>query len=152
MTKTHLRIGAALMLGMGLFAACHKDDDSGPTQTPNELKLEAHAWNLSAAAQTDSAVTDSSILSACMQDDSLVFGTNKQYTYADGATVCDSTVLPYGKGSWAFNTAEDTLTLQSASAAWRFHVNTLTDSTLQLTLTDSVNAKAIVRQFSFVTK
>ena len=153
MMKQHLRLGAAMMLGMGLFiASCSKDDDSGPSATPNELKLESHAWNVSAATQTDSVVTDSSILSACMQDDSLVFGSNRQYLYADGATVCDSTVLPYGKGNWVLNTTEDTLVLKSASATWNFKVNTLTDSTLQLTLTDSVNSKAITRKFDFETK
>lgn len=151
--NSKLRLGAALMLGIGIFAAaCSKDNDSGPTETPNELKLEAHAWNVAAATQTDSVVTDSSILSACMQDDSLVFGTNRQYKYADGATVCDSMVLPYGKGTWAFNAAEDSLVLKSTDATWNFKVNTLTDSTLQLTLTDSVNTKAIIRKFHFVTK
>jgi hypothetical protein len=153
MMHAHLRLGAALVIAVGVFAAaCNKDNDSGPARTPNELKLEAHAWNLSQATLTDSAVTDSSILSDCMADDSLVFTTSRQYHYVDGSVVCDSTVLPYGTGTWAFNTAEDTLVLNATTGAWNFKVNALTDSTLQLTLTDSVAEKAVIREFHFVTK
>lgn len=152
MMKQPLRFGAALMLCLGLLAACSKDDDSPSTRTPNEMKLEAHAWYMDAASQTDTAVTDSSILSSCMQDDSLLFGSDRHYLYSDGSTVCDSTMLPYGEGSWAFTAAEDTLSLKTTSVTWRFKVDLLTDSTLGLILTDSVNGKAIVRDFHFVSK
>lgn len=151
MLKQHFRIGAAVILGVGLFmTACNKDNDNGPSATPNELKLESHSWMIRAATQTGGTATDSSIYSDCMADDSLVFGFNHHYVYADGTTVCDSTVVPYGTGVWFLNAAEDTLMLQTDATTMSLKVNLLTDSTLEVSYIDSLNNHTVTRQLNFV--
>lgn len=151
MMKKNLRLGAAAILGVGLFmAACSKNNDNGPTATPNEMKLEAHSWKITAATVSDSTVTDSTIFSTCMEDDSLDFTSSHNYGFSDGSTVCDSTVLPYGSGTWALNTTEDTLMLKSGSVTWNWQVQNLTDSTLQVSYADSLNHVAVTKSLTFV--
>jgi hypothetical protein len=140
---------AVLLLGL-LAAACSKDDDNGgPTATPNEMKLVAHAWNVTEASVSNENISDSSIYRDCMDDDSLNFGTDRKLTFSDGSGACDSTLLPYGEGSWAFNTAEDTLLVKRGDSTFQWKVDKLTDSTFQISFTDILEADTVIKQVSF---
>jgi hypothetical protein len=153
MMKKHLRQGIVAVAGLGLFiAACNKDNDSGPAITPNEMKLTAHSWSITAATLSSGTVTDSSFYTDCMQDDSLDFKTNKSFSFSDGATACDSALLPYGSGVWAFNTAEDTLLIKYSDTTKKWQVQSLTDSTLQLSYADSLNHKAVTKTLKLAAK
>jgi hypothetical protein len=153
MMNKHLRLGAVALLGAGLFvSACNKNNDSGPTNTPKEMKLAGHAWSVTAATFTDSTTTDSSFYAACMQDDSLAFSLNHQFNLAGGTEVCDSSLLPYGNGIWAFNTAEDSLALKNNAGTQIWQVKTLTDSTFQVSYADSLDHKVGTKTLSFAAK
>lgn len=148
--KQHLYPAALAVLLLGLFAAaCSKDDDNGPTATPNEMKLIAHGWNVMAATLSNERISDSSIYKDCMGDDSLRFGRDRKFNFSDGSEVCDSTLLPYGEGSWAFNTAEDTLLVKRGDSILPWKVEHLTDSTLQISFTDSLEDEAVIKQVKF---
>jgi hypothetical protein len=149
--KHHVYPAAIAVLLLGLFAAaCSKDDDNGgPTATPNELRLVAHAWNVTAATVDNDNISDSSIYSDCMDDDSLSFGTDRKLQFSDGSEVCDSTLLPYGEGSWSFNTTEDTLWVKRGDSTLSWKVDNLTDSTLQISFNDIWKEDTVVKQVKF---
>lgn len=153
MLKKHLRVSAAAILTIGMFlSACNKDESGGPAIPPEQSKLTAHTWSLSKATLTDSAVTDSSFYTSCMADDSLHFGKDKKFTFSDGTTVCDSTALPYGSGNWTLNTGKDTLSLKYSDTTLMWKIESLTDSTLQISYPDSIGNKAFKKKVDFIAK
>ncbi|GAA4310565.1 hypothetical protein [Compostibacter hankyongensis] len=140
---------AVAVFGTVLTACNNDDDDNGPVNTPKEVQLSEGAWSLRAAMVADSSMQDSSILSACNADDSLAFNLNHDYAFSDGGTTCDSSLLPYGSGNWAFNMSEDSIQLQSADAIYTAGIS-LTDSTLELTYADMMDdSVAVTKTLSF---
>lgn len=151
MLKNHLRIGAVAILTLGMFmSACNKDDSGGPVVPSEQSRLTAHTWSLSGATLSDSAVTDSSFYTSCMADDSLNFKKDKSFKFSDGATTCDTTALPYGSGSWTLNAAKDTLSMKYSDTTLSWKIESLTDSTLQVSYPDSIGTKAFRKKVSFI--
>lgn len=91
--------------------------------------------------------TDSSFYTSCMHDDNLVFKLNHQFIFSNANTSCDSTTLPYGTGTWSFNTAEDTLRIKSNGVTMNWAVVTLSDSTLEVSFADST--RNVTTQLTF---
>jgi hypothetical protein len=91
--------------------------------------------------------TDSSFYTSCMHDDNVVFKSNHQFTFSNANTSCDSTILPYGSGTWSFNSAEDTLRLKTGGSTMNWQVVSLNDSTLGVSYADS--ARNVTTQLTF---
>lgn len=140
----------AAIAGIALFMAACSKSYNGPTTSTKETKLTSHTWYVNAVTMSSikmpgdtshmtGTFTDSSFYTSCMHDDNLVFKSNHQFIFSNANTSCDSTTLPYGSGTWSFNTAEDSLKITSNGINMWWQVVTLSDSTLEAGYADSLH-------------
>ncbi|MBB3841414.1 hypothetical protein FHS57_005442 [Runella defluvii] len=109
-----------------------------PTPDPNITKTEllagksSKAWVLTVSKINGNDVFNQTV--ACVRDNNMVFRTDKNYEWNEGATKCrtqDDQV--FEKGTWAFNTAETELVLNNET---NYKIVKLTENTLQVSYTN----------------
>ncbi|MBC7936268.1 MAG: lipocalin family protein [Rhizobacter sp.] len=151
MIKNNILKFAAIVFTAGVvLTSCEKDDDNGSDKV-SKLK---YNWKIThiTTPKVGQPATDSSVFKACMNDDIIQFS-NTGFDFKDGATVCDSTIFKYSKGSWAYKLSTDSIQLSATSPAAKYtswKVVTLNDSILQVKYTDSTNpANKISKTISF---
>ncbi|AYQ33146.1 lipocalin family protein [Runella sp. SP2] len=131
-----------IFLAMTVFglSQCNLSKNGGeePAPDPNVSKTEllagksSKAWVLTASKINGSDVLGQSI--PCVRDNNMVFKTDKNYEWNEGATKCrtqDDQV--FEKGTWAFNTAETELVLNNET---NYKILKLTENTLQVSYTN----------------
>lgn len=125
------------------FAACQKTDN-GPTLTPQEKALtgisQQKVWKLQSLTvpKWDDPTKDSSITKSCSDSALMAFDAYKAYQLADASKGCDSTIVPYAKGTWALSAGSDSLVLQGARKfVWK--IEKLNDTILKATFRDSIS-------------
>lgn len=153
MIRKHLRFGTSVLLGMALLIVACKKNVTGPSASNKETILTAKAWHLQTATFSSGSIADSSFYTPDMANDSVAFNANNDYTFSAGGSATDSAFIPYGSGTWAFNTGQDSLLLKNGSgmtSSWQ--ISSLTDSTLQVSYADSLNHQAATVSLSFGNK
>lgn len=133
-TKQYLMALSALAI-IG-FSACKKEKNE-PTLNEKEALITAHTWKVQSLTmpKKGSNVSDSSIVKECTLLATLDFKADRNYTVTDPQKNCDSTLLPYGKGTWSY--ANNVLTLKGKQTlAW--NISSLTESELKATYKDSI--------------
>lgn len=124
------------IFGLLFFAACKKSEN-GPVLSPNEKLLTAKVWELKTLT-VPGEEEETSILIDCAKEASMAFDAYKNFQFADPTKECDSTVVPYDKGKWAFNATGDSLILEGKrKLAWK--IVKLDESMLQATFRDSIS-------------
>lgn len=122
-----------------LLVACTNPE---PAPIPEKIqKLIQTNWkieDITVSRETSSG--DSSILSPCTTDDTIVFGSNGVFDFQDGTAKCDSTSFSYSKGYWGYDLNNDSIQLAvvtpaSGYVSWK--VLTLNDSVLKVNYVDS---------------
>ncbi len=134
-TKNYiLALGALTAL---FFAACKKTD-SGPSLTAKEKTLTSKVWKLESLTvpKSDDATKDSSIMKTCSESALAAFDAYKAFQIADSKN-CDSTIVPYDKGTWKFFANEDSLSLEGKKKL-ALKIITLNETTLKAVFRDSV--------------
>ncbi len=131
-----------LSLGMFciLFASCDKTPDM-PQLTAQEKALSGHIWKLQSLTvpkSTNSSV-DSSIAKPCSDSALIAFNMSHLFEFADASKGgCDTSIVPYDKGSWAFSTGKDSIILTGKRKfAWK--IVTLNDTLFKATFRDSIS-------------
>jgi hypothetical protein len=143
MKKKHvLGLAFAGIIGSATLVACNKND-SDPQPLPEKVqKLVKANWKIVdiTVPSLETAGEDSSLLKPCMADDIISF-TTTGYDFQDGTNKCDSTIFPYAKNAWNYNTVNDSLLLGTsvANKVVRWKVATITDSTLRINWLDSIS-------------
>lgn len=130
-------------LGLLFFAACKKDDN-GPFLTPKEKILVNKTWKVDSLTipKISDPTKDSSIAKECSEDALLDFDANKAFRFTDPSKTCDSTIVPYGKGTWSLGVSNDTLVLNGTKKlAWK--ITELSNSKLKATFRDSISPNKI---------
>ena len=120
------------------FAACEKNDN-GPKLTPKEKALTGKVWKLQSLTIPQSAdpSKDSSIMTPCADSALMAFDLYKAYQLANTAKACDSTIVPYDKGNWAFSAGSDSLLLKGKrNFVWKIQL--LNDTIIKATFRDSI--------------
>lgn len=148
MRKNFLYLG--LMALVILAASCNDDDDT-PRYSKNETMIASQTWELKDVVWTDTAGVDSSAYQDCLQDDKITFSLNHDYTFKSDSLDCDngSLVLAYGEGVWAFNFEEDSIAFQSEDTTLHWAVDELTDSSLEISIGDSVDTDFFKKTLKF---
>lgn len=126
------------LLGLVTFAACKKDDNGVPTLTPKETILTSKVWKLKSITipRKDDPTMDSSITKSCSDSALFAFDAYKKFQIADPLKSCDSTIVPYEKGTWALSVA-DSLTLNGGNRKFVWKIQVLNDSLVKATYRDS---------------
>lgn len=95
-----------------LFAACKKDDN-GPLLTSKEKMLVNKTWKVDSLTvpKISDVTKDSSMAKECSKDALLDFNGDKTFSFTDPSKACDSSLVPYGKGTWSLKISNDTLFL-----------------------------------------
>jgi hypothetical protein len=129
MKKIRMIVGGGL-IGVWIFSACSKDNS--PVLTPLEQKLTAKIWRLNSLTvpKVSDAAQDSSITLPCSDSALAVFDVYHNYQVANPTKYCDSTIVPYDLGRWAFNSSEDSLILTGNRKRWVLKILQFTDTTL----------------------
>lgn len=126
------------VLAVLVFAACQKNDN-GPELSPKERMLTGKIWKLHSLTvpKSDDPTKDSSISKPCSDSALMVFDVYKAYQLANPSKACDSTIVPYDLGRWAFSSTSDSLILEGKRKfVWK--IQELNDSTLKATFRDSI--------------
>lgn len=136
MKKTNYFIALGIFSLM-LFAACKKDDNGVPVLTPKEQILTSKVWKLQSVTvpKTSDPAVDSSIAKACSDSALFAFDIYKKYQIAD-SELCDSTIIPYDKGSWILSAA-DSLTLNGGKRKLVWKIQEINDNTIKAVFRDS---------------
>ena len=128
------------LLGALSFAACKKTDN-GPALTSQEKILTSKVWKLQSLTvpKSDNAAIDSSITLPCSDSTLMAFDIYKAYQIADASKGgCDSTIVPYDKGRWAFSAGSDSLLLKGKrNFVWK--IQKLNDTIVKATFRDSIS-------------
>ncbi|HSV10825.1 MAG TPA: hypothetical protein VLI68_08650 [Hanamia sp.] len=133
-----------LFLALGIFsivfAACDKTPET-PQLTPKEKALTGHIWKLQSLTvpkSTDPS-TDSSIKKTCSDSALLAFNMSHLFQLADASKGgCDTSVVPYDKGNWAFSAGTDSVILTGKrNFVWK--IVTLNDTLFKATFRDSIS-------------
>ena len=140
--KTVNKILAFSLIAALFFAACKKNDN-GPTLSPQEKALIGNGkiWKLQSltVAKSDDPTKDSSITKSCSDSALMAFDVYKAYQLADASKGgCDSSIVPYSKGTWAFSAGSDSLLLQG-SRKFVWNIEKLNDTILKATFRDSIS-------------
>jgi len=132
-----------LILSLGIFcvvfAACDKTPDM-PQLTQQEKALTGHIWKLqSLTVPKSDASTDSSITKSCSDSALIAFNMSHLFQFADASKGgCDTSIVPYDKGNWAFSAGKDSVLLTGKrSFVWK--IITLNDTLFKATFRDSVS-------------
>lgn len=147
-------IKGSFVLAIASFSliSCSKDDNDNLSQ---KVKLLIDKdWKIKKAnvIATDNSAT--SVYKNCMTDDVLKF-TASNYNFSDGATACDSTILPYFASTYTINTTTDSLFLKAKKTnhIHKMKITKLTTDSLIVRWTDDVNSSAVVvKELGFVNK
>jgi hypothetical protein len=136
MKKTNYFMALGLF-GLLLFAACKKDDNGITTLTPKEQILTSKVWKLQSVTvpKISDPSADSSITKPCSDSALFAFDIYKKYQIADLET-CDSTIIPYDKGSWILSAA-DSLSLNGSKRKLVWKVQVINDSIIKAVYRDS---------------
>jgi hypothetical protein len=126
------------LLATLFFTACEKNDN-GPVLTAKEKILTNKIWKLQSLTvqKSDDPTKDSSITKPCSDSALMAFDVFKIYQLADASKSCDSTIVPYDKGTWKLSASGDSLTLQGKKK-FIWNIVALNDSTLKATFRDSI--------------
>jgi hypothetical protein len=130
-------------LGLLFFAACKKNDD-GPVLTPKEKILVDKTWKVDSLTipKISNPSMDSSIAKECSEDALLDFDANKAYRFTDPSKSCDSSLIPYGNGTWSLGVSNDTLVLNGPKKlSWK--IIALDNTRLEATFRDSFSPDKI---------
>ena len=130
-------------VGLLLFAACKKDDN-GPVLTPNEKILVNKTWKVDSLTipKISDATKDSSIAKECSEDALLDFNGDKTFSFTDPSKTCDSSLVPYGNGTWTLKASNDTLFLNGTKKlSWK--ILTLDNNKLKAVYRDSISPTEI---------
>jgi len=130
-------------LGLLFFVACKKNDNE-PVLTQQEKILVNKTWTLDSLTipKISDPTEDSSITKECSEDALLDFDAHKGFQFTDPSKSCDSSIVPYGNGTWSLSASNDTLVLNGArKLAWK--IITLDNSRLEATFRDSISPDKI---------
>lgn len=133
-------MGVALV-AMFIFASCK---DKGPELTPSEQILTSKVWKLKSITvpQITDPSKDSSIAKECTETALFAFDRQHTFNVTDVAGNCDSTIIPYGSGSWQmFSTDSLYLSRKAYSQAWK--LKTLNDSVVVAVFKDSIAPNSV---------
>ncbi|MDA3616381.1 lipocalin family protein [Polluticaenibacter yanchengensis] len=142
-------IKGSLVLGIASLTliACDKDDNDN---LPEKVKLLIDKdWKIKKANVIDASNNATSVYKDCMKDDVLKFNTTN-YSFSDGTTACDSTILPYYSSTYTINTTTDSLFFK-AKATDKIHkmkILKLSADSLIVRWTDNT----VVKELGFVNK
>lgn len=141
--KTKHYLVAICALSIIVFASCKKDKDE-PRLNAKELLLTAHTWKVKSITipKISNPEVDSSITKECSLLATIDFKTGRTFEIADPGKNCDSTIVPYSKGTWTFTSVNDVLTLKGSKAmSWK--ISALTESELKAVFRDSISPTKI---------
>lgn len=135
-----------VLLFVGSFTACKKDNDDDKPKSKTEL-LTAKNWRLSAAVVSGTyqgtSFSEDGYANAdpCEKDNFLKFNSNKTVAYDQGPTKCDDTAADpqTEQGAWDFNSDESKLLLSNTGGGATFGLDILelTASTLKVEYSES---------------
>ncbi len=126
------------VLAVIIFAACQKSDN-GPELSPKERMLTGRIWQLHSLTvpKSDDPTKDSSISKPCSDSALMAFDIYKAYQLANPSKACDSTIVPYDKGRWAFSSTSDSIVLEGKRKfVWK--IKELSDTMIVATFQDSI--------------
>lgn len=130
-----------LMGGMVTISSCNKDDDDSPskTKTISGKKFYVKSMNVNPGVTTPiGIITDLySFMPDCVKDDFMTFNENGTVVDDEGATKCEPTDPQTESGTWEFMTDETQLRMTYDDVAQVFDIETLTDTSLKLSYTDT---------------
>lgn len=132
-----------LILSLGIFcmilASCDKTPDM-PQLTAQEKALTGHIWQLQTLTVPKSdASADSSIKKSCSDSALMAFNMSHLFQLADASKGgCDTTIVPYDKGNWAFSAGKDSLLL-TGKRTFVWKIVTLNDTLFKATFLDSIS-------------
>ena len=107
--------------------------------TPKEKILVNKTWKVDSLTipKISDATKDSSIAKECSEDALLDFDASKAFRFTDPSKTCDSSLVPYGNGTWSLGVSNDTLVLNGArKLAWK--IIELNNTRLKATFRDSI--------------
>lgn len=122
-----------------LFASCNKNPDT-PQLTPEEKAITGHIWKLeSLTVPKSDESADSSITNSCSDSALIAFNISHLFQFADASkNGCDTSIVPYDKGNWAFSAGKDSVLLTGTrSFVWK--IITLNDTLFKATFRDSIS-------------
>lgn len=141
--KTKHYLVALSALTLIVFASCKKDKDE-PRLNEKERLLTAHTWKVASITipKISNPEVDSTITTECSLLATVDFKAARTFEIADPQKNCDSTIVPYSKGSWTFTSVNDILSLK-ASKEMSWKITSLSDSELKATFRDSISPEKI---------
>lgn len=137
--KTTNYLWAFGIFGLILFASCEKNDNNVPVLTPKEQILTSKVWKMKTITvpETEDPTKDSLITKECADSALFAFDAYKIFQIADPTKTCDSSIVPYSKGTWALSSA-DSLTLNGAHRKLVWKVTVINDSIIKAVYRDSI--------------
>ncbi len=136
------------------FAACKKSDNGGDTGRAGILT--SGNWKLTGLTLSfksfftgnDTTADGFSAIEACAQDDLYIFLSSKKVNVDQNVSKCDTSAPQQAEsGTWAFNTAQDTLILDGVIPVGKyFKVVSFSNTSMQLQRDSSLlgtNIKAV---------
>ncbi|MGN6531999.1 MAG: hypothetical protein ACTHK0_09625 [Ginsengibacter sp.] len=123
-----------------VFASCDKTPEM-PQLTAQEKALSGHVWKLQSLTvpQSTNPSVDSSITKPCSDSALMAFNMSHLYQLADASKGgCDTSIVPYDKGSWAFSSGNDSLIL-TGNRKFVWKIVTLNDTLFKATFRDSIS-------------
>jgi hypothetical protein len=128
---------ALLCLAIVSLGACKKDSE--PVATPSRTDLlTTPKWKLSTGTVSGGGLTlpISTIVTACYNDDTFKFNTDKTVVNDAGTVKCNATDPQTQTGSWSFSNSDQTqlqLTVPNTPLNGAFDIKELTSNSLRLT-------------------
>jgi len=111
-----------------------------PQLTAQEKALTGHIWQLQTLTVPKSdGSADSSIKKSCSDSALMAFNMSHLFQLADASKGgCDTTIVPYDKGNWAFSAGKDSLLL-TGKRTFVWKIVTLNDTLFKATFLDSIS-------------
>lgn len=142
-----------LAVSSAAFTSCKKDDEDPKPKTKAEM-LTAKNWRISAASFTVGATTQDAFASlpACSKDDFTKFNADKTLLSDEGTTRCNSSDPQTVSGAWDLTSNDSKLLLQetpNSSSAELYDILELSDSTLKIKQTETINGTTYIVNITF---